>query len=108
MSVHWVVTFISLLFPCPSRLGACWQMVATLWWQVEWQSSLASHCGGISGSCCLNGLFVGLLACAIMAFYLFCFFVSCLLEVVCEFSFVIGMSVAYLFCELQVMKEQSL
>ena len=39
---------------------------------------------------------------------LFCFFVSCLLEVVCEFSFVIGMSVAYLFCELQVMKEQSL
>jgi hypothetical protein len=36
------------------------------------------------------------------------FFVSCLLEVVCEFSFVIGMSVAHLFYELQVMKEQSL
>ena len=39
---------------------------------------------------------------------LFCFFVSCLLDLVCEFSFVIGMSVAYLFYELQVMKEQSL
>ena len=39
---------------------------------------------------------------------LLCFFVSCLLELVYEFSFVIGMSVAYLFCELQVMKEQSL